>query len=105
MHGDRLDAVEMRRARIQRVLGIINSVDEIEYGKGLAMVCYNLGISESKVREYFKILKDAGRIRIKDGFIRSIVSKKAGDEKEADELLKEVTKASVSKKEGKHGKR
>lgn len=69
MHTHSLDAVEMRQGRIRKVEGILGALKEVDYKKALAMCCYDLGVSSDKIREYFNVLKDSGRIKIKDGVI------------------------------------
>ncbi len=64
-----IDAIAARGARIKRAEGIIDALGEVAYSKALSVICYNLGVSDIKGREYLRILTDAGKISVKDGVV------------------------------------
>ena len=81
------DAIQVRSERMKQAEGILNALGEIKYIKALAVVSYNLGVSENKAREYIRILRDVGKIVIDNGVVKPYVPDPAEDKK-MDELIR-----------------
>lgn len=64
-----IDAIQARSDRIKRAEEMCAALGEVAYSKALSVICYNLGVSDVKGREYLRILRDAGVIYVKDGVL------------------------------------
>lgn len=68
--------VERKRKNIQFILKVIKALEEkngkVNYSQIIAYIVVETGLSEKTVRGDLKILKDANRIEIKDGFVKTI---------------------------------
>lgn len=49
-------AVEQRRVRVALAHKILTTREKIDFEKAVALISYNLGITERKAREYIKTL-------------------------------------------------
>ena len=63
--------IEARKRRIDRAHAILKSVGEVEYEKAMALISLNLGVSESKAREYIKVLKALELIKTENGSVKA----------------------------------
>jgi predicted transcriptional regulator len=66
-------AVEDRRRRLDLARKILTARKKTEYRKAVAMLSYNLGVTERKAREYIETLLLVDGIRKKDGIIERVV--------------------------------
>ena len=64
--------VEERKRRLRQVLGMIRASGEIELGKLIAQVVWNLGVSKAKAREYIETLHSLGACRIEGGKVIAV---------------------------------
>lgn len=62
-------ATEERRERMERARKLLVSLKDVTYIRALAMLSFNLGLSEFKAKEYIRTLKEVGGIRVENGYI------------------------------------
>jgi predicted transcriptional regulator len=63
--------IEARKRRIDRAHAILKSLGKCEYGKAMALISLNVGVSEAKAREYINALKTAGLITTEGGDVKA----------------------------------
>ena len=83
----RRDAVTEKKHRMERALGMLKSMDEISYMKAVAILSFNLGLSEPKAKEYIRTFRELGHLNIKDGMIRTYTEKEILEESEKIEKM------------------
>lgn len=82
------DAVTAKKARMQQALGMIKAMGSIEYTKAVAILSFNIGLSETKAREYIRMFKDLGKIKIDSGTITPVITEETKRETaEIDKML------------------
>jgi hypothetical protein len=62
-------AIDARKKRIDFCHGILKSAGRVEYPRAIALIQFNLGVSEAKAREYIRVLKDMLIIKVEKGFV------------------------------------
>jgi hypothetical protein len=84
------DAVTLKKQRMEQALGMLKSMGEMEYTKAVAILSFNIGLSESKSKEYIRMFKELGRISVEGGIIMPYVETevKNKEEKKIDKMIK-----------------
>jgi len=62
-------AVESRKERMTVALGILRSKNGIKFQKAVALLSYNLGVTERKAKEYISTLVEIDGIKRDGDFI------------------------------------
>lgn len=85
---DMNDAVTKKKHRMEQALGMIKAMGETEYTKAVAIISFNIGLSETKAREYIRTFKELGQIKVKNGIISTYSEDLKKDEEVIDKIIK-----------------
>ena len=85
------DAVQLKKERMERALAMLKAMGSMEYTKAVAIISFNIGLSEYKAREYLRMFRELGKIVVSDGIVKPYFPG-AEDESKIDELIKGAKK-------------
>ncbi len=86
---------QMKKARLNYVLNMIKSLEEIEYVKLMGLLALNQGFSRELTRDYIRELRDCGLIKVEDGIIKiseELKKQKELEKQKAEQELKDREK-------------